>query len=423
MPQPRFFIGILISLLHGWAGAQTFNLGQLIQLATESYPSVLTQLSNVKAAEIGIETAEYQRYPVPQVTYENVQRSSSDPSYVGSDGVTTFRISQPIFNGGLFNAQLEKAKANLQVSQASVRETRRQIALRVVQAYAEWNSADLKVQSVEKSLAIHQKLLQQAKNRIAQGASASSDLTLVQGRIDATMGELFSAKLQSELAIQKLSELTGVTVNAPQLQAAKTGPVQHKLPLETLLANAQMLSPELQKAKAQALIAKSNSQEKESALKPDIYLRAERQYGNYFSTDTNPHTRIFIGVSSKFGPGLSSFTQISAAKVQEDGSEFEIQSQQRIIRELVMNDVSVLRSLQEKIQVLQGALQASQSVLESFERQFNAGRKSWLDLMTVAKDVAQNETQLAELRGSQLQTSWHLQILTTDNYAQVNPTP
>ena len=423
MPQPRFFIGILISLLHGWAGAQTFNLGQLIQLATESYPSVLTQLSNVKAAEIGLETAEYQRYPVPQVTYENVQRSSSDPSYVGSDGVTTFRISQPIFNGGLFNAQLEKAKANLQVSQASVRETRRQIALRVVQAYAEWNSADLKVQSVEKSLAIHQKLLQQAKNRIAQGASASSDLTLVQGRIDATMGELFSAKLQSELAIQKLSELTGVTVNAPQLQAAKTGPVQHKLPLETLLANAQMLSPELQKAKAQALIAKSNSQEKESALKPDIYLRAERQYGNYFSTDTNPHTRIFIGVSSKFGPGLSSFTQISAAKVQEDGSEFEIQSQQRLIRELVMNDVSVLRSLQEKIQVLQGALQASQSVLESFERQFNAGRKSWLDLMTVAKDVAQNETQLAELRGSQLQTSWHLQILTTDNYAQVNPTP
>jgi adhesin transport system outer membrane protein len=75
------------------------------------------------------------------------------------------------------------------------------------------------------------------------------------------------------------------------------------------------------------------------------------------------------------------------------------------------------------MQVLEGALQASQSVLESFERQFNAGRKSWLDLMTIAKDVAQNETQLAELRGSQLQTSWRLQILTSDNYAQVNPAP
>ena len=407
----RFFIGILISLFHGWAAAQSFNLGQLIQFATESYPSVLSQLSNVKAAEIGIETAEYQRYPVPQISYENIQKSSSDPSYIGSDGVTTFRISQPIFTGGLFSAQLEKAKANLQVSQAGVRETRRQIALRVVQAYADWNSADLKVKSIEKSLVIHQKLLQQAKNRIAQGASPSSDLTLVQSRIDATMGELFSAKLQSELAIQKLNELTGVTVNASQLQAGKTGPVQHKQPIESLLANAQ------------ALIAKSSAQEKESALKPDIYVRAERQYGNYFSNNTNPSTRIFIGVSSKFGPGLSSFTQISAAKAQEDSSEFEIQSQQRLVRETVLNDVSVLRSLQEKMQVLEGALQASQSVLESFERQFNAGRKSWLDLMTIAKDVAQNETQLAELRGSQLQTSWRLQILTSDNYAQVNPAP
>jgi adhesin transport system outer membrane protein len=108
---------------------------------------------------------------------------------------------------------------------------------------------------------------------------------------------------------------------------------------------------------------------------------------------------------------------------QEDTSEFEIQSQQRLVRELVMNDVSVIRSLQQRTQAIQGALSASQSVLESFERQFNAGRKTWLDLMTVAKDVAQNEMQLAELRGAELQTSWHLHILTSDNYSQVNPKP
>ena len=61
--------------------------------------------------------------------------------------------------------------------------------------------------------------------------------------------------------------------------------------------------------------------------------------------------------------------------------------------------------------------------MESFERQFNAGRKTWLDLMTVAKDVAQNEMQLAELRGAELQTSWHLHILTSDNYSQIHSKP
>ena len=88
-----------------------------------------------------------------------------------------------------------------------------------------------------------------------------------------------------------------------------------------------------------------------------------------------------------------------------------------------MNDVSVIRSQQQKMQEIQGALESSVSVLESLERQFNAGRKTWLDLMTVAKDVAQNEMQLAELRGAEIQTSWHLHILTSENYPQVNPKP
>lgn len=133
----RFFIGLLITLFHGWVAAVSLNLGQLIQLAIESHPSVRAQLSNEKAAQSGIETAQYQRYPTPQLSYESVKKDSADLSYIGSDGVATVRITQPIFTGGLFTAQLDKAKANLQLSQASVREIRRQIALKVVQTYSD----------------------------------------------------------------------------------------------------------------------------------------------------------------------------------------------------------------------------------------------------------------------------------------------
>jgi len=59
----RFFIGLLMTLCHGWVAAQSLNLGQLIQLAINSHPSVRAQLSNEKAAQSGIETAQYQRYP------------------------------------------------------------------------------------------------------------------------------------------------------------------------------------------------------------------------------------------------------------------------------------------------------------------------------------------------------------------------
>ena len=421
----RFIVVIGMCLVcQEWAAAQTLGLGQLIQHAINSHPSIRSQQSNEKSAQLGIETAQYQKYPTPQLSLESVKKNSHDPTYVGGDGVATIRITQPIFNGGQFASQLDKAKGNLTLSQASVNETRRQIALRVVQAYADWVIADWKAQSIAKSLAVHQKLLQQAKNRINEGVSPASDLILVQGRIDATNAELFSTKLQADLAIQKLGELTEFPLTSDELRKDLSGPVFPTLMIDSLLANAQIYSPELQKAKAQALISKANILEKESALKPDVYLRAERQYGNYFSsTDSGAHSRIFVGVTSKFGPGFSSLTQISSAKYQDEASEFDVQAQQKIIREQVLNDVSVLQSIKQRIQATDGALQSSVSVFESFERQFNSGRKTWLELMTVVKEVVQNEIQLAEIRGSELQTSWRLHIVTSDSYSQKSTQP
>jgi adhesin transport system outer membrane protein len=421
----RFVVGVGVCFLYqSCAGAETLSLDRLIERAIDTHPSVRSQLSNEKSAQWGIETAQYQKYPTPQLSLETVKKSNSDTTYVGGDGIATIRVTQPIFNGGLFSAQLDKAKGSLLLSQASVDEARRQIALRVVQAYAEWVVAELKAQSVEKSLAVHQKLLQQAKNRIREGVSPASDLSLIQGRLDTTSGELFSAKLQAELSIQKLSELTDTPLSSIELKKHMTGALIPSLNVDGLLANAQMYSPELQKAKAQTLISRANVKEKESALKPDIYLRAERQYGNYFSsTDTSAHSRFFLGVTSKFGPGFSSLTQISSAKYQDEASEFDVLAQQKLIREQVLNDLTVLQSITQRVQAVEGALQASAAVFESFERQFNSGRKSWLDLMTVVRDVVQNEMQLAEIRGSELQSSWRLHIVTNNIYSQTSTQP
>ena len=97
-------------------------------------------------------------------------------------------------------------------------------------------------------------------------------------------------------------------------------------------------------------------------------------------------------------------TQIKGAKYQDDASEFEILAQQKLIRGQVLNDLTVLESIAQRTKSIEGALQASASVFESFERQFNSGRKTWLDLMTVVRDVVQNESQLAEIRGSEMQS-------------------
>ena len=412
---------VLIFPVQVWS--QEYGLPELIQLAVNNHPLIKSGMAAEQSARKNIEAVEWQMYPTPTIIVEGVKASSSDINYKGDDKVTTLRLSQALFNGGSYNAQLDRAKANLKISQASLRETSQQIAQKVVQYYTDWLAAELKAQSWKKSQAIHQKLLQSAKNRIAQGVSAQSDLILVQGRLEATNAELFSASLQAELALNRLREQLDLQLNASQLKTNTPSPLDPSATLGFLLLEAENLSPSIEKAKSQVLVAQANSSERQSALWPDINLRVERQIGNFSYANAAAENRIFVTISTKLGAGLSSFSNIAAARALEESSQLEIQTQRRIIREQVVNDFATAKSFKERLQTLTRSLEASQSVLDSFERQFASGRKSWLDLMTIAREIAQNEAQIAELKATDTQTAWRLHILTTGSYFPIGTRP
>ena len=53
MISMRFIVGVGVCFLYqAWAGAQTFNLDRLIERAIDSHPSVRSQLSNEKSAQL-----------------------------------------------------------------------------------------------------------------------------------------------------------------------------------------------------------------------------------------------------------------------------------------------------------------------------------------------------------------------------------
>ncbi len=404
----------LISPVQVWS--QEYGLPDLIQLAVNNHPQVRSGQAAEQSARKAIEAIEWQLYPTPAIIVEGVKASATDPNYKGDDKVTTLRLSQPLYNGGSQTAQMDKAKAALKIAQANVRETSLQIAQKVVQHYTDWLGAELKVRTWKKSQAIHQKLLQSAKNRIAQGVSAPSDFILVQGRLDATNAELFSATLQAELALNRLREQLDIPLTSAQINPTAASPLSSFTTLDKLLEEAERTSPAIEKAQSQVLVARANALERQSALLPDVSVRVERQIGNFAIANAATENRIFLTLSTKLGPGLSSFSQVSAARALEESAQIDIQTQRRIIREMVVNDHAMDKSYTERLQMLLRSLEASQAVLDSFERQFASGRKSWLDLMTIAKEVAQNEAQIAELKAAQLQTAWRLHINTSGTY-------
>jgi adhesin transport system outer membrane protein len=399
-------VGVIATTFSISASAQ--KLENLIALALSSNPLTKSQQTLVESAKVGVDSAKWQFYPTPSVSVEMANTSSSDLLYQGDKRVSIGRIQQPLWTGGRLSAGVNKAEAGLAVSQASLEEARLQLGLRVVQAYGDWLSAHLKTLANEKSLATHIRLHDQVKRRVNEGTSANSDLTLAIARLEAISAELTAVRAQGEVAIARLGQFLGNPVDAASLMKEVASPYSLTGNMQGVLEQAIDINPSIIKAQATARVQEVVIDEKRADLSPEVFVRAERQYGNYTFANGPPENRFFVGLTSRFGAGLSTLSGIEAARLQHNAALTDIEVQTRAVNEQVLSDYALAQSIASRIAAVYKSLSAANDVLSSYNRQFLAGRKSWLDVMNAARELTQTETQLADLHATQVVVTWRL---------------
>jgi adhesin transport system outer membrane protein len=62
------------------------------------------------------------------------------------------------------------------------------------------------------------------------------------------------------------------------------------------------------------------------------------------------------------------------------------------------------------MQALDKAVQGSRAVLDSYGRQFTAGRKTWQDLMNAVRELAQNQYNFVDTQAAMVSAMYRLQI-------------
>lgn len=406
----RRLLGSLLFVLPITVNAGTLN--QLIASALQAHPTILAQQAEAEVAQSGADSARWQFFPTPSVSAEAVAATSGAPSLRSDNWATTLRLQQPLWTGGKLTAGLNKADANIAASAATLEETRQQIALRVVQSYGDWLAAHIKMQAYDKSLAVHTRLRDQIQRRIEQGASANSDLTLAVSRLEAVAADNAMARAQKDIALARLGQLLGRELDDAELNAALAAPLPVNASIKTLLEQAHASSPALQKAQAQVLLQDAVIKERRADLMPELYLRAERQYGEDGSFNSATENRLFIGLSSRLGAGLSSYSNLKGAKAQQQAVLAEAEAQRRAVSEQVLADYALASLAMQRLAALQDSLTAARQVAESYDRQFLAGRKTWQDVMNAARELSQTEVQMADSAASQVVTTWRLMITT-----------
>ena len=404
---------VCLVLVFAWPYCFAQSLPELIEGVLASHPSLRAQKALGESARDAVEGAKWQFFPTPSVAYEQVDAGQSDPNYpsFGDKSVTTLRLQQPLWTGGRLTAGLERAQAGVASSQATLDGVRQDLALRVLQFYCDWFGAQLKRVAFDKSLKAHQVLQDQINRRIVGGASPQSDLTLLLGRKQQTEADLSAAQAQEQTALGRLTQLLGHALLPGALSRAVATPQPLGPSADELLQQAQANSPSVLRLQAQARSVEAEITTAKSDLMPEVYLRAESQYGSYSAPNVANQNRLFVGLSSRLGAGLSTFTQVSAAQARYQAALADIDSTRLSLGEQIQADYAQARTGQMRLLALQASQASADNIARAWNRQFVAGRKTWPDVMNAVRELAQLEAQIADAQASQLLLTWRLVIV------------
>ena len=215
------------------------------------------------------------------------------------------------------------------------------------------------------------------------------------------------------LQVARLTVLFACMACAPVWVQAQT--------LELLIRDTLATHPSTQSQRA--CVAQAVVGERRADLSPELYARLDRQFGNFNLPHGAPETRLFIGLSTRFGAGLSALSNVEAARTQLEAALIEVEVQSRAVSEQVLSDHALVVSSGSRLDSIRASLRSAEEVSSSYDRQFLAGRKSWLDVMNAARELAQTETQIADLLSTQVVVSWRLNFYTQGLSAVTSNTP
>lgn len=400
-----FLLGFV---LLGVNSARAITLEELIAKSLNSYPSILSRQSNLEAAQSDLTAAKLKFLPNPSVSTQRNQ-----VAYNGQPGsrqpATNITVSQPLFLDGGIIAGYNKANARLSAADFGLLEIREDISKRLITAYSEWLRAWLKVQALEESVRIHEKLVGLISRRFSQGVASGADRDLGASRLHQAQAELDSQRSLESTALTSISELVGEPIRRQDLVGSIAKPLNPPKRTAGIL-QAQTQSVTVQRYKYEAEASEQEAKEIRAQALPQLSFQAQRQIGNAYVPGAQGFDAYGLVLSYSPGGGLSNMAGASAAFERAKAAMLQAEVAKRELADRLNADYNEYEFALLNKESLQRSVNLAGDIAASYDRQYLVGRKSWLDLMNSVRERAQTMMQLADTEGRLIGASRRLFI-------------
>lgn len=315
----------------------------------------------------------------------------------------TLTIDQPLWTGGRIKADIERSKSAISSANAGYEEAVYNLISQVSEQYYFGVSAAARIETLERSLKRHKELVEMIGRRAETGVSPETDMRLAESRAGLLETDISLAQMELDTALLNLSELTGREAHSIILDIDTLKVDLFELDTD-ILDQALACSPTLKRLRAEAKVASSDADRIKAEIYPELSLR-------YSHTD-RLGDEVGLSLRASTNAGFSSAARASAAREQANARYAEIATTQRQIRQSVLQALVQHQTSFTRISQTEQAAKSSEDVKSSYERQYVAGRRTWLDLMNAVRELSNAELNAVSAKTTALSAASKLRLQT-----------
>lgn len=396
------FLPLIFLLAAGYSAAQPLantaalqsqsGLTAALAAVVQNNPSIQGKLAELEAQGYVIDTSRAARYPSLSVGANNINEEYGDQG--------TASLRQPLYAFGKINTSIDAAKAQYSAEEWDLLRVQRELLEQAAVAYVNLGGIRQRIDAADTNISEHNTLYERIERREQGQLASEADVLLASSRLMQAQSQKQRIEGELQVAEAELRALTLAEIDSSIPVDASMLNLQSEFTLqEVALAN----SAEIAFQQSQLEVAELNVKSERLASLPTLYATAEHDFlDQRINQDT---TRVGLTLEADLeGFGFASRARTRSASSRLDAADAQI----RVTTQEIRRQVSVLvanRDTQADLVVVQReTIEAVEATLESFIRQYETGRKSWVEVLNTQReltnlrfDLVQYETDLMVL--------------------------
>lgn len=385
-------LGALLFLLGVQAHAQV-SLEHFIQRANAYHPSLRVAKLSFEASKQDVEAIKRRRWPSLTLVAEAASTEK------GSIPTQQLGVEQILWDFGALATKIEESDRVALVAELLISSERRKVHLEVANAWQALLGAIERKAVARSSLETLQVYKEMMSRRVAAEVSPSIDLEVVQSRIMAVQVDLAQAKNSITVALIKLRQLGAIEeLSETQMEFAAMQDLFGVEEFKQSLVGRKWRDevdhhPNVVRAKFEVQLSELRLKVKKTEQWPQVYARVTQPIdsGSGAANDRNMQGTAFLGLRYSPGAGFSSSAEVAAMATRLASTQQAIDIARNEVMESLALDVADFESNWQRHTAQIHAVQSSKKVLESYQTQFVAGRKSWQEVLNAVREMSASQ--------------------------------